>query len=894
MLHWVSPMGCLDDSTIYQFAMGGLERDALDTADAHIDACDDCRMIVVGLVRSGATADSGFDRTELGHPHTSTSNHAEDWGHTLTRGQVLGEKYVVLDVLGAGAMGIVYAAWDSSLERKVAIKTLRADASFRDRKERFVREAQAMAKIAHPNVVAVHDVGEVGELAYIAMEFVEGGTLREWSTQTERSWQARRDMCVQAGRGLVAAHAAGLVHRDFKPENVLVGADGRARVTDFGLVALAGNSVAVEAPPTLVELTVTGAVMGTPAYMAPEQFRAEIVDSRTDQYAFCATTWEVLFGTRPIAAKSFDEQLKKVLDGKLPPPPNSAPTWLSQALLRGLAVEQTQRHSSMEELLEAMVRDRRASPGKRIGIGVAVAGLGIAAALIAGRGQAAAATPCEGAEDAIASVWNQERSAALKAQFGVVDGTAVEDLSRDVEAWKGQWVSAHTATCQATHVRGEQSPKLLDARMQCLQHRANETDALLTEIEGGEATALTAGLVGLAEMPAVSRCAAVDFTASMAPSATEALREPLTKARALVATGQYEEAKDGLGDLVARATKLAYAPLLAEAQLLLARATWKAGRADLASPIALDAVLAAVAGGADADAAEAWISLMGMAGEQGKYELAMERSRHARAALQRLGDPPELQSRFDHGLGVLLYNQGKYDASLLPLERAMKQRVAEFGENHTLVASSHTSLGNAHRGRASFDVALKHHQSALAIDRRILGDAHPNIGRHEHNIAGVYRLQGHLDKAREHYLKALEIKTLALGAQHVDVGLTKNSLGLLALADKNYTEAEAYFMSAESILGAAAHADRAVSAHNRGLVASAQGNAKLALKHYSRAALAYAPEQRELREVLATQIAEAQASLQSKPREARSRAAEDSSVKPELGEGVYAPSQTWE
>ena len=889
-------MGCLDDSTIYQFAMGGLERDALDTADAHIDGCDDCRMIVVGLVRSGATADSGLDQTEVGHLRTSAGR-AETWGNTLTRGQVLGEKYVVLDVLGAGAMGIVYAAWDSSLERKVAIKTLRADATFRDRKERFIREAQAMAKIAHPNVVAVHDVGEVGELAYIAMEFVEGDTLREWGRKTERSWQARRDMCVQAGRGLVAAHAAGLVHRDFKPENVLVGADGRARVTDFGLVALAGNSVAtVDAPPTLLDLTVTGAVMGTPAYMAPEQFRAEVVDSRTDQYAFCATTWELLFGTRPIAAKSFDEQLKMVLGGKLPAPPKNAPTWLSQALLRGLAVEQDTRHSSMEELLEAMVRDRRASPGKRIGIGVAVAGLGIAAALFAGRGQAAAATPCEGAEDAIASVWNQERAAALQAQFGALDGTAVEDLSRDVEAWKGEWVSAHTATCQATHVRGEQSPTLLDARMQCLQHRANETDALLNEIEGGEVAALTAGLVGLSEMPAVSRCAAIDLvaTAPMAPTAAEALREPLTKARALVATGQYQEARTALGDVVARAAKLAYAPLLAEAQLLLARATWKAGRADLASPIASDAVLEAVAGGADADAAEAWIALMGMAGEQGKYELAMERSRHARAALLRLGEPPALQSRFDHGLGVLLYNQGKYDAALLPLERAMNMRVTAFGEKHRLVASSHTSLGNVHRGLGSFDVALKHHQSALAIDRGILGESHPNIGRHEHNIAGVYRLQGQLEKAREHYLRALENKTLALGAQHVDVGLTKNSLGLLALADTNYTKAEQFFTSAESILGAAAHADRAVSAHNRGLVAAAQGNPELALKHYSRAALAYAPEQSELREVLATQIAEAQALLPGKPRAVRGSAAEKRNVQPEPSAGVYAPSQTWE
>lgn len=888
-------MGCLDDSTIYEFAMGALGRDELATADAHIDDCEDCRMVVVGLVRTGGSGvASGIEKTQL---DPSLELEAGDGTAALRRGYVLGEKYVVLDVLGAGAMGIVYSAWDSVLERKVAIKTLRADASFKDRKERFVREAQAMAKIAHPNVVAVHDVGEVGARAYIAMEFVQGSTLRDWGRQTSRSWTELRDMCVQAGHGLAAAHAAGLVHRDFKPENVIVGSDNRARVTDFGLVALGGSPAEpVGSSPELMELTTTGAVLGTPAYMAPEQFRAEAVDARTDQYSFCATTWELLFGSRPIEAKTFDEQLRRVLGGDLPAPPKGAPAWLSQALLRGLAVKPEQRHASMDVLLEAMCRDRKSSPGRRVGVGVAVAGLGIAAALIAGRGQPEAASPCAGADDAIAAVWNPARSEGLQQRFSQIDGSAVAGLGSAMEAWAQGWSSAHTETCQATHVRGEQSAELLDARMLCLRLRADETDALLAEIEDGDLATLTAGIAGIAELPAVESCSAIERVADVlvAPPAAEKLRAPLTKARALVATGQYQEAQVALRALVEEGKILGYAPFLAEAQLLLARAVWKAGRADLASGIATEALLAALEGGADSEAAESWIALMGMAGEQGDYDLATERSRYASAAVARLGLPSTLQSRLQLGLGVLLYNRGRYEAALPALTRAMELRIARLGSQHTLVANSHTSLGNVHRALGNLEHAARHHKTALAIDRSIWGPEHPNLGRHEHNLAGVFRLQGNATEARKHYLLALQIKRASLGDDHVDAALTENSLGLLALAEQDYVEAEARFSSAETKLTAAGHADRAVSAHNRGLVATAQGDAKRALQHYARALQSYSKEQHELRETLERQIAEAESTIASGRTQVRpkKKMRKDGIAIPESG--VYAPTQTWE
>ncbi len=234
----------------------------------------------------------------------------------LDAGPAIG-RFLVGGVLGQGGMGVVMRARDPELGRDVAIKLLqpgqRGLAGLR-----LGREAQAMAKLSHPNVVNVYDVGEHDGAMYIAMELVEGSTLRAWRQAATRTWREVLAMYVAAGRGLAAAHAAGLVHRDFKPDNVLVGADGRPRVTDFGLVAADGR--AVESGDTRgaaldANLTVQGSVLGTPAYMAPEQWRGETVDPRTDQFAFCVALWEALHGERPFEGETTAVVRQAILDG---------------------------------------------------------------------------------------------------------------------------------------------------------------------------------------------------------------------------------------------------------------------------------------------------------------------------------------------------------------------------------------------------------------------------------------------------------------------------------------------------------------------------------------------------------------------------------------------------
>jgi serine/threonine protein kinase/tetratricopeptide (TPR) repeat protein len=268
-------------------------------------------------------------------------------------GDVLG-RYVVLEVLGRGGMGTVYAARDPGLDRNVAVKLLHASVE----QQRLVREAKALAKLAHPNVVAVYDVGAFERRTFIAMELVDGWTVRDWLGATSRSWRDIVEVFVDSARGLAAAHEAGLVHRDFKPDNVLVGKDGRARVLDFGLVSEAhapDELAAARDEPILDDfrLTQSGVVMGTPAYMAPEQYRSEPADARSDQFAFAVALWESLFGERPFRGTTFAGLMISVTRGELTEPaqPARAPRWLHRVLKRALSVDPMARYPSMEALL---------------------------------------------------------------------------------------------------------------------------------------------------------------------------------------------------------------------------------------------------------------------------------------------------------------------------------------------------------------------------------------------------------------------------------------------------------------------------------------------------------------------------------------------------------------
>jgi predicted Ser/Thr protein kinase len=329
----------------------------------------------------------------LAHAHTSPDPRPGQAAVPPLRPGARIGRFTVLDKLGEGGMGVVLAAYDPDLDRRVAIKLIRpAAAKDEGAQARLLREAQAMARLRHPNVVTVYEVGTFGEQVFIAMEYVEGRTLSGALAELAGSWREIIARFAEAGRGLAAAHEAGLVHRDFKPENVLVGRDGRVHVTDFGLVGTADESegsrpfdvlednrarVSALSSPLLEEdLTPTGYLMGTPLYMSPEHHRGGCVDARSDQFAFCVGLFRELYGESPFDGETVTEYASQVLAGNVRPPPTGTrvPGWVRDILLRGLSVDPDRRFPSMEALLSELAvdehRDRRGGWRTRLVLGV--------------------------------------------------------------------------------------------------------------------------------------------------------------------------------------------------------------------------------------------------------------------------------------------------------------------------------------------------------------------------------------------------------------------------------------------------------------------------------------------------------------------------------------------
>jgi serine/threonine protein kinase len=394
----------LDDNAASEFVSGSLSASAQSKIEAHLASCRDCRALVAALAM-----DAGTDSNAATVPHErmSPSQVAPRPTRTLTIGDRVG-RYLVLSALGAGGMGVVFAAYDPQLDRKVALKLLRAGVTYntKDARTRLRREAQAIAQLSHPNVVGVYDVGttEDGDL-YIAMEFVEGDTLTSWLKKYPRTWREIVDVFLQAARGLLAAHSVGLLHRDFKPDNVLVGGDGRVRVTDFGLarsVITPEDAARPSGAPTSgasalnVELTATGMVLGTPRYMAPEQLTGPDIDARADQFSFCVALYEALYGRHPLPGATSVAMLEK--HEKAAPPPEGAkvPSAVGRAVMTGLERDRAKRFPTMGALIAGLVPAPRRSPARYAAValaGILVTGGAVAAAL--GREPAAAPVPLD-------------------------------------------------------------------------------------------------------------------------------------------------------------------------------------------------------------------------------------------------------------------------------------------------------------------------------------------------------------------------------------------------------------------------------------------------------------------------------------------------------------------
>jgi hypothetical protein len=648
----------------------------------------------------------------------------------LTIGQKIG-RFTLLQRLGVGAMGVVYAAYDPELDRRIAVKLLRAGGPRAARAQaRLIREAQAMARVSHPNVVVVHDVGTHAHDVFVAMEFIRGQTLQQWLREQVRPWPAVVDAFVQAGRGLAAAHAAGLVHRDFKPSNVMIDDDGRVRVLDFGLCFAELGSDG-EGPPADPRITRGGEVLGTPAYMAPEQFRGAAVGAASDQFSFCASLYEALYDQLPFAGETVEELAVSVSRGELRPPPRvgRVPPWLHAVVTRGLRPDPRARFASMDALLRALTRRGARARSRALAV-AGVAGLAALAGFWTARG---AEDACSGGAAEIAAVWGPERRRAVEDAFAAAGPAFAAEVwprvAADLDRYADDWRGMHRAACEA-HRRGEHSSALLDRRMACLaQRRAALAEAATVFAEADHDVALRAIAV-VSDLPAVARCGDIAALAAEVPppddptvrARVDEQRARLARVHALDQAGRGQAAAALADAVVQSAESLGDRALLAEALLQrVALGIHGAGPSGHEEATLTRAYLTALGGGLDELATEALALRLYVRGRSGGAATgAFEDLAVAREMTARRSVSGRTRGLVLNNAGALHLARGDAARAETMFREALVAREAALGPDHVDVAFTLVNLAIVRQADAR-----ERMQRAVAILDRRLGLAHP-------------------------------------------------------------------------------------------------------------------------------------------------------------------------
>jgi serine/threonine protein kinase/tetratricopeptide (TPR) repeat protein len=702
----------------------------------------------------------------------------------LGRGTPL-DRYVVLDPLGEGGMGMVYAAYDSVLDRKVALKLLPPgdadagpEATSGSGRARLLREAQAMAKLSHPNVVGVYDVYQHGTLVFMAMELVEGQTLLQWQQEKPHGWREILSAFLAAGRGLAAAHAAGLVHRDFKPTNVLVGKDGRVRVTDFGLARThdAPPELASEAgtssvstspvkPHSLLELNLTqqGAVMGTPAYMAPEQFRGITADARSDQFSFAVSLWEALHGERPFEGSTPAERREKVLAGRVNPPPpySKVPPWVNRALLRALNSPPEARYPSLDALLATLERDP-AQVRRRWLSAVALLVLFVGSGVLAWSAwHQRQSQLCTGAPEKLKGLWDTPRQGAIEKAFLATGRPYARDtwerVREALNKYTVAWTDMHRDTCEATRLRGEQSESVMSLRMACLEGRRRELAALTEVFTEADDTVVEKAISAASTLRTLRACADVEALLSEVKppedsatrQAVETARAQLARVKALAEAGKYKEALELAPGVQQKTAKLGYKPAHAEALFMQAWSRIVSGESKDVPPLLTEALWLAHASRHDTLAAEATVRLMGYYSLRGPQEEAERWEHFARAALDRLGENGELRAIYHNNRGLAFYNQGNFAEAYEAFDKAFALAEQHLGPaNATTLryaTNSLAALGNLDR----LDESQRALEALVRMGETNLGATHPFLTQPLMNLSNVYLMQGRIADVRE-------------------------------------------------------------------------------------------------------------------------------------------------
>lgn len=792
---------------------------------------------------------------ELSDPmQRAVAREAAVWTGGAKIGESIG-RYPVLDLLGEGGTGRVYAVYDHQLERRVALKLIDTAHDKRSRK-RILREARAMAQLSHPNVVPVFEVGEHGGQLFIVMEFVQGVTLRRWA-EDERSWLEVLRAYLQAGRGLAAAHASGLVHRDFKPHNAVIGEDGRVRVLDFGLAArgdASGTYGQLETP-----LTDPGSIMGTPAYMSPEQFLGDPVDKRSDQFSFCVSLWEALYGTQPFAGDNPIELVGSVVRGEISEPGRTnAPAATRKLLERGLATDPSERWPDLPELLDALealaVDPARRRRTRRIFAAVGGTALVFAVGVPTLNHQlrVRAERECDAeASGEVSEAWSPHKRARVRDGLLATEVSyaeaAVEGTFAELDRYAQRWQQVRANACISARVDEIWSADDLGRSRWCLEERALDLSSLVEALEQEPMKRVREATAAVAQLKAVEECANVELLRRLpAPPSTEE-REAADGVRALVAkAGALGWTGDFKGGLVAAKTAAREAEHLnmpslhAEAMAQQATLTRRVGEFAEAESLLTEAFFLAQAAHDYKTAFRASLGLMEVVGMEGdRHDGAMLWSRHSEYVLGELALGPDhpLVARRLRALAGVHYAGGAYAKARPLLERALEIQESALGPESFDTLQTASSLGIVHylagdRDKAKiyftralegsearhgpdhpevaqhvgnlalvFDgaEALALHERSLAIREAVHGPDHPDVGHSLVNVGVAQRDNGKLAAAKNSLGRALVITKRSFGPEHSVVGLITHNLGKTASLEGDHATAKTLHQRALAI-----------------------------------------------------------------------------------------------
>ena len=811
-----------EPAALERLVRGELPAEEAARVRAHAGACSECSRRLFAAA-TGAAGDGEDTTVAVPAPAQLIEDSAPDPLSALPRGSSIG-RYVVLDRVGSGGMGVVYAAFDPELNRKVAIKLLQSRrggssagsaAGTTGGQQLLLREAQAMARLSHPGVLAVHDVGLWSERVFVAMDLVEGQSLRQRLKAGPLPWPEALRILVAAGEGLAAAHAKGLVHRDFKADNILVGEDGRVQVMDFGLARAVQDAPPPAPPPAgapppsqsalSTPMTEAGFVHGTPAYMAPEQLASGAADERTDQFSFGVTLYEALHGERPFGpdrpSDPMDPARWKVRE---PPAGSAAPAWLRKVALRCLEVRPEARFGSMREVLDALRADpargrRRAAVAALVAF-VVLASAGTAFGVVARRSRA-----CAGAGEGMASVWNDAERERVREAFAAVSRPFAADAerasSRQLDAYAEAWVQMRRQACEATRLRGEAPESVLALRLSCLDRRLESLSALVAVLEAADAEVAQRAIDATAGLPPLDACADLAaLTARVPPpqdaaarERVEALRSKLAAPRAQLLAAKYKPALEPAKAAADEAAALGYAPVVAEAQELLGRLHDGAGDYKSAERAFAAAAQAAQEGRDDEVGARAWSGLAATAGlRQSRWDAAHDALAMGKATLARLGGRDSLRAELALTEARLALAEGKYADALAVAQQAVELSRKASGEDRVETATAQYMVSQALFRLGQVEAAIDADQQSLALRRKVLGPDHPETANALHLLATLYQVSGRLEEALPLHLQALSVRERALGPEHPDLAASLNNLTALFARQRKLKEALPY------------------------------------------------------------------------------------------------------